>query len=58
MARKKSKDEINTDDIELDENGEPIGQEKGGKLMGFLQLLLLRYGLRYLPFSLRWMLVA
>lgn len=36
MARKKSKDEINMDDVELDENGEPIGQEKGGKLMGFL----------------------
>ena len=29
MAKKKSKDEINTEDVELDENGEPIGQEKG-----------------------------
>ena len=41
MARKKSKDEINTDDIELDENGEPIGQEKGGKLMGFLVAIII-----------------
>ena len=35
MARKKSKKELNMDEVELDENGEPI-EEKGSKLMGFL----------------------
>ena len=41
MAKKKSKDEINTEDVELDENGEPIGQEKGSKVMGFLVAIII-----------------
>ncbi len=36
MARKKSKDDINVGDVELDENGEPIEQGKGGKLINIL----------------------
>lgn len=35
MARKKSKEEINLDNVELDENGEPV-EEKGGKFTSFL----------------------
>ncbi len=41
MAKKKSKDEINTEDVELDENGEPIEQEKGSKLMGILVAIII-----------------
>ena len=35
MARKKSKEELNLDNVELDENGEPV-ESKGSKLTSFL----------------------
>lgn len=35
MARKRSKEEINMENAELDENGEPV-EEKGGKFTSFL----------------------
>lgn len=35
MARKRSKEEINMENVELDENGEPV-EEKGGKFTSFL----------------------
>ncbi len=41
MAKKKSKDEINMDNVELDENGEPVEQEKGSKVMGFLVAIII-----------------
>jgi flagellar motility protein MotE (MotC chaperone) len=36
MARKKSKKELDMDEVELDENGEPIEDEGGGKLTSII----------------------